>query len=85
MGEKRTGSDNFYMDLTEGVGNYVTEVERSRHSTQKKSMDAKTTNGGSNYVFADGSARFLKYKGSVFPLNLWAVNEYLRNKDILTN
>jgi prepilin-type processing-associated H-X9-DG protein len=85
MGEKKTQSDNYYMDLTEGAGNHVDQIERSRHSTQKRTMDAKTTNGGSNYTFADGSARFLKYKGSVYPLNLWAVNDALRTKDILVN
>jgi prepilin-type N-terminal cleavage/methylation domain-containing protein/prepilin-type processing-associated H-X9-DG protein len=85
MGEKKTQSDNYYMDLTEGAGNHVDQIERSRHSTQKRTMDAKTTNGGSNYTFADGSARFLKYKGSVYPLNLWAVNDALRTKDILIN
>lgn len=85
MGEKKTRSTNFYMDLNEGIGNHVDQIERSRHSTQKRSTDARTTNGGSNYTFADGSARFLRYKGSVYPLNLWAVNDALRNKDILAN
>lgn len=85
MGEKKITSDHFYMDLNEGVGNHVDQIERSRHSSQKKSLDAKTTNGGSNYTFADGSARFLRYKGSVYPLNLWAVNDALRTKDLLTN
>lgn len=92
MGEKRTGSDNFYMDLMEGAsggtlngGNHVTQIERSRHSTTKKRMDAKTTNGGSNYAFADGSARFLKYRGVLYPLNLWTVGEHFRTSAILSN
>ena len=85
MGEKRTGSNNFYMDFLEGAGNHRDQIERSRHSTKKKSMDAKTTDGGSNSVFADGSARFLKYKNSVYPVNLWAVNEQLRNTALVTN
>jgi prepilin-type N-terminal cleavage/methylation domain-containing protein/prepilin-type processing-associated H-X9-DG protein len=92
LGEKkiRVGEDHnhFYMDLTEGAGNHVDEIERSRHSTTKKTGgngNEKTTNGGSNYTFADGSARFLRYKGSVFPLNLWAVNDQLRNSKVLAN
>src|SRR5688572_7971803 len=87
MGEKkiRQGGDvhnHYYMDLSEGAGNHVDEIERSRHSTNKKTGgtgNEKTINGGSNYTFADGSARFLKYKGSVYPMNLWAVNDQLRN------
>lgn len=85
MGEKRINSDHFYMDLTEGAGNHIDQIERSRHSTNKRTMDAKTTNGGSNYTFVDGSARFLRYKGSVYPLNLWAVNEQFRNSKLLKN
>jgi prepilin-type N-terminal cleavage/methylation domain-containing protein/prepilin-type processing-associated H-X9-DG protein len=85
MGEKKINSDHFYMDLREGAGNHVDQIERSRHSTNKRTMDAKTTNGGSNYTFADGSARFIRYKGSVYPLNLWAVNDFLRNKALLNN
>jgi prepilin-type N-terminal cleavage/methylation domain-containing protein/prepilin-type processing-associated H-X9-DG protein len=90
MGEKkiRTAADDFnhfYMDLREGAGNHRDQIERSRHSTTKRSGNAKTTDGGSNYTFADGSARFLKYKGSVYPLNLWAVNDHLRNTALVTN
>jgi prepilin-type processing-associated H-X9-DG protein len=48
-------------------------------------MDEQTRNGGSNYAFADGSARFLKFKGSVYPLNLWAVDETLRTNKLLLN
>jgi prepilin-type N-terminal cleavage/methylation domain-containing protein/prepilin-type processing-associated H-X9-DG protein len=92
FGEKkiRTGDDHnhFYMDLSEGAGNHIDEIERSRHSTTKKSGgngNEKTTTGGSNYTFADGSARFLKYKGSVYPLNMWAVNDQLRGSKVLSN
>jgi prepilin-type processing-associated H-X9-DG protein len=85
MGEKKSSSDHFYMDLREGAGNHIDQIERSRHSTTKPKMDAKTTNGGSNYTFADGSARFLKYKGSVYPMNLWAVNDQLRQSALLKN
>jgi prepilin-type processing-associated H-X9-DG protein len=91
FGEKkiRVGEDynHYYMDLSEGAGNHVDQIERSRHGANKRSANGndKTVNGGSNYTFADGSARFLKYKGAVYPLNLWAVNDQLRNSKILTN
>jgi prepilin-type N-terminal cleavage/methylation domain-containing protein/prepilin-type processing-associated H-X9-DG protein len=83
MGEKKTGSDNYFMDLLEGVGNHIDQVERSRHSTQKPRMDATTSNGGANYAFADGHSEFLRYKNSVYPANLWAVDEYLRNTALI--
>jgi prepilin-type N-terminal cleavage/methylation domain-containing protein/prepilin-type processing-associated H-X9-DG protein len=83
IGEKKTGSDNFYMDLLEGVGNQVDQVERSRHSTRKPKMDAATTNGGSNYAFIDGHAEFLRYRNSLFPIDMWAVDEQLRTNKIL--
>ena len=31
--------------------------------------------GGSNFAFVDGSARFMRYGKTVWPLNLWAVND----------
>ena len=36
------------------------------------------TAGGSNYAFADGSARYLKFGESLNPINLWFVDEGLR-------
>lgn len=90
MGEKKIDNganlgDHYYMDLSEGAGNHIDQIERSRHSTIKKKLNDQTTNGGSNYTFVDGSARLLKYKGSVYPLNLWAVSDQLRNSKILKN
>ena len=85
MGEKKILSDHFYMDLLEGAGNHIDQIERSRHSTTKKSVDQKTVNGGSNYAFADGHSGFIKYKGTVYPLNYWAVDEALRTSKVLNN
>ena len=83
IGEKKTVSDNFYMDLLEGVGNQVDQVQRSRHSTRKAKMDAITTNGGSNYTFIDGHAEFLRYRNSLYPIDMWAVDDQLRTNKIL--
>jgi prepilin-type N-terminal cleavage/methylation domain-containing protein len=65
---------HFYMDFLEGVGNDVTEVEQSRHSTAARN----SRGGGSDYAFADGSTRFLKFGKSFIPLNLWATEEKWR-------
>ena len=74
FGEKETSSGHYYMDMLEGVGNDFTEVEQSRHGAAAKSS------GGSNFAFADGSARYLRFGMSLDPLNLWFVDPELRQK-----
>lgn len=85
MGEKKHDSDHYYMDLFEpsrgGRGNDVTEIERGRHSGGR----GKKGGGGSNYMMADGSARFIKYRGNLYPLNLWAVTDHYRTNYALSN
>ena len=85
MGEKKSDSDHYYMDLMEpsrgGRGNDVTEIERGRHSAGPKNSKS----GGSNYMMADGSSRFIKYRGLLYPLNLWAVTDYYRTNYALSN
>lgn len=63
-------SKHFYMDLMEGKGNDADQVERGCHAAQVAGTYSKS--GGSNYAFADGSARFVKYGREVWPENLWA-------------
>jgi prepilin-type N-terminal cleavage/methylation domain-containing protein/prepilin-type processing-associated H-X9-DG protein len=77
FGEKVTESPHFYMDFLEGdadslSGNDFTEVEHGRHSRTGQG------GGGSNYVFVDGSARFIRYWGGLTPINLWGVTEAWR-------
>jgi len=79
FGEKRGDGPqhgHFYMDFLEGpvVGNDVTEVDQSRHSTVAKN----SRGGGSDYAFADGSTRFLKFGKSFLPVDLWATEEKWR-------
>ncbi len=62
---------DYFMDLNEGVGNDLDRVEQGCHSVVRKAINS----GGSNYVFVDGSARFMRYGTTVWPLNLWAVND----------
>ena len=77
FGEKRGDTPqhgHFYMDFLEGVGNDVTEVDQSRHSTVAKN----SRGGGSDYTFADGSIHFLKFGKSFIPVDLWATEEKWR-------
>lgn len=71
FGEKETTSGHYYMDFYEGNGNDVDEVEQSRHA----GTGPRTRSGGSNYAFADGSVRFLKFGRCLSPVNLWAITE----------
>jgi prepilin-type processing-associated H-X9-DG protein len=85
FGEKRNDSPHYYMDFLEesrGVqGNDVTEVEQSRHGT----VGPNTHSGGSNYAFADGSTRYLKFGRSLSPLNLWATEDDWRTNSAIFN
>ena len=36
-------------------------------------------------MMADGNARFIKYRGLLYPLNLWAVTDYYRTNYALGN
>ncbi len=70
LGEKRYDHGDFYMDILEGNGNDFSGVlEQSRHD----SRGPETATGGSNFTFSDGSARFIKYGGSCWPLHLWCI------------
>jgi prepilin-type N-terminal cleavage/methylation domain-containing protein len=76
FGEKRTESIHYYMDFLEPpIGNDVDELEHARHN-------GGTRAGGSDYVFSDGSARYLRYGKSLAPINLWAVTDSWRNNGI---
>ena len=75
FGEKKNRAElpamDYFMDLDEGVGNDLDRVEQGCHSTTHKQRNA----GGSNFAFVDGSVRYMKYGTTVWPLNLWAVND----------
>jgi len=75
FGEKKSGSFHIHMDFDQGDrGNDVEQVSQNRHTA-----DDRSRSGGSNFAFADGSVRFLKFGASVNPANLWAVTESWRN------
>ena len=77
FGEKLTGSAHYYMDFLELdaatlCGNDFTQVEQSRH------MRSGNGSGGSNFGFADGSARYLGFGKMFMPETLWAVTDKWR-------
>ena len=79
FGEKRHDAGDFYMDLLEGGGNDFSGIlEQGRHSnngrTSSQAKGAGST-GGSNYAFADGSARFIKFPQAVDPVSMWAISD----------
>jgi len=74
FGEKITESRHRHMDFYQGVGNDVEQIEQARHS-----RGSSPTSGGSNFAFADGSVRFLRYGQSLYPINLWGVTAAWRH------
>jgi prepilin-type N-terminal cleavage/methylation domain-containing protein/prepilin-type processing-associated H-X9-DG protein len=62
---------DFFMDMLEGKGG--NDFDRVEHGCHSSLHHGKS--GGSNFTFIDGSVRFVKYGGSVWPLNEWAVSD----------
>jgi prepilin-type N-terminal cleavage/methylation domain-containing protein/prepilin-type processing-associated H-X9-DG protein len=85
FGEKDSTSMHWYFDWE--TYEDVTQLEQSRHSTRAHTSGDREEGqgvianygGGSNYSFVDGSARFLKFGQSVWPVNLWGVTPACRN------
>jgi len=77
LGEKREDSDDdAYMDIwpPQYGSDHLTEVAHNKHRS-----GSSERSGGSNYAFADGSARYLKFGTAFSPKNLWAVTDQFRN------
>ncbi len=74
FGEKFKESPHNHMDFYQGEGNDFEEVDQAKHGGRPGNRKA----GGSNYAFADGSVRFIKYGGTMNPENLWGVTEQWR-------
>ena len=73
FGEKDHNSGHWYFDYE--TYEDITQLDQNRHATGNR----KTGAGGSNYIFADGSARYLQYGQTVMPINLWAITPEWRN------
>ena len=69
FGEKKTASGGFYVELAP-VMTVLNVTEQRRHA-RTGGDNAKT--GGSNHVYADGSARYAQYGRSLCPINEWAI------------
>jgi len=73
FGEKDSESGHWWMDYRDGDD--YKELEQSRHNSHTKS-----SGGGSDYAFADGSARYLPFGRSLDPINLWFVDPDYRSQ-----
>ena len=74
FGEKFKDSPHNHMDFYQGEGNDFQEVNQAKHGGRPRNRKS----GGSNYAFADGSVRNVKYGGTMSPENLWAVTDQWR-------
>ncbi len=67
-----SGSGHWWMDYW--MGDDYLELDQARHNKLNRG------GGGSNYAFADGSARYLPFGRSLDPINLWFVTDEWRKK-----
>ncbi|RME90020.1 MAG: type II secretion system protein [Verrucomicrobia bacterium] len=75
LGERRPEArGDPYMDIwpPEYGSDHLLAVAHGKHHVGSE------RNGGSNYGFADGSVRYLRYGEAFHPLNLWAVTPAFR-------
>jgi prepilin-type N-terminal cleavage/methylation domain-containing protein len=79
FGEKNSSSGHYYMDYD--MYDDLQQLDQSRHSTSRINSGVNS-GGGSDYAFADGSARFLKFGKAFNPVNLWGVVESFRQTAI---
>ncbi len=74
LGEKKHQEGDFWMDLLEnaggGMNNAIYKIQHARHGSPKPAIS-----GGCSYAFGDGSVRYVKFGGTVWPLCLWAATE----------
>jgi prepilin-type N-terminal cleavage/methylation domain-containing protein/prepilin-type processing-associated H-X9-DG protein len=73
FGEKEYDAPDWYMDYQEYDD--LLRLDQGKHSVTVKGSKA----GGSNYAFADGSTRFLKFGTAFNPIDLWGVTDAQRN------
>lgn len=72
--EMQDGYTHKHMDmLQDPIGDDLRVVDQTRHG------GSANRSGGSNFAFADGSVRHLRFGQSVSPKNLWAVTDKWRD------
>ncbi|HEY5909638.1 MAG TPA: prepilin-type N-terminal cleavage/methylation domain-containing protein [Verrucomicrobiae bacterium] len=72
FGEKKTASAQYYLVLAMDADRYLPDLEESRHGGTEAAGDKS---GSSNFAFADGGVRSIRYGLSLCPINLWALAE----------
>ena len=79
IGERKLLDQNdYWVDMLQnehgGMNNLIYNIQHARHGS------GKPMSGGSNFVFCDGSARYIKFGLDVSPLCLWAVSAANKTK-----
>ncbi len=83
LGEKKKDSKHIHMDFGQvSTNDQGDPTEGNDRAEVNHNMHGSRTSGGSNFAFADNSVRFLKYGGSVKPVNMWAVTDEWRNAPV---
>lgn len=72
LGEKLEESMHWYFDYE--TYEDITQLDQRRHGA----THGKDSGSGSNYIYCDGSARFVKFGMTVNPINQWAVTDAWR-------
>jgi prepilin-type N-terminal cleavage/methylation domain-containing protein/prepilin-type processing-associated H-X9-DG protein len=72
FGEKEPNSGHWWMDYQQYDD--IQQIDQGRHN-----KGPSGAGGVSNYAFADGSARNLKFGQAFTPVNMWAVTDALRH------
>jgi prepilin-type N-terminal cleavage/methylation domain-containing protein/prepilin-type processing-associated H-X9-DG protein len=76
FGEKDYDAPDYYMDYQQYDD--LLRLDQAKHSVTVRGSKA----GGSNYAFADGGTRFLKFGMAFNPINLWGVTDAQRNASV---
>jgi prepilin-type processing-associated H-X9-DG protein len=75
FGEKIGSSHHYHCDILElPQGDHIEQIDSRKHGGTGPGRGT-----GSNFSFADGSARFLRFGEAIAPKNLWAVTDPYRN------
>jgi prepilin-type N-terminal cleavage/methylation domain-containing protein len=83
LGEKKKGSLHVHMDFGQATkDDEGIQTEGNDRAVVNHNMHGSRKSGGSHFSFADGSSRFLKYGGSVKPVNLWALTDEWRSAPV---
>ena len=72
FGEKKHTAPDDWMDILGEDG-----ADVAQYACHSKFLTPNTA-GGSNYAFADGNVRYLKFGLSIWPIDMWAVTDASR-------